>query len=386
MERKMLTNCLIVFMLITLSMSCGLFAAEQKEEDVTPIRGFPDASLTIFPVTMSITGPVNKNDHYRKFSKGFQRESRRKAGEFAETLGLLLEEKGFDNFEVTDTPFRFPAGKKMRKNRAAAFGKFVSEQNLKTDYALGIKFTVHIERSWQEVYWVMVDATGDIVWEDSRKPGDRGFEDYTGTELGRLELACSRLMPVMGLDKLPKKELAQDKKRALREMRAKEPPSHAEFDAMEKRLKTMKKADSSACVLVYPARVGGEHTDPACATRLSGLINEAKLCQATVAETGPVMEGAGWPNEMQVLWLFARAVRDHVRQNPPDSDYVLFADYWFAPRGEVWAVHFVVCDRAGDWVIVDLQNSHKEAFQQISPKNLEDCDHLVLERLKTNLQ
>ncbi len=386
MKRKMFTICLIVFMLITLSSACGLSTADQKKEDVTPIRGFPDASLTIFPVTIPITGPVDKNEHYRKFSEAAQREHRKKAGEFADTLGLLLEEKGFDNFEVTDTVFQFPADKKARKNRAAAFGKFVSELDLKTDYALGVEFTVHIEKSWQEVYLVMVDTKGDIVWEDSQKPGDPSFKEYSGVEFGRLELACSRLTPVMGLDKLPKKELAGDKKRALREMRAKEPPGHTEFDAMEKRLKTMKKAGPSARVLVYPARVGGEQTDQACATRLSKLINEAKLCQATVAETNPVMEGKGWPNEMQVLWLFARAVRDYVRQNPADSDYILFADYWFAPGGKVWAVHFVVCDRTGDWVIVDLQNSHKKPFQRISPKNLEDCDRLVLERFKTELR
>ena len=373
-------------MLTTLLTACDLSAADQKKEDVTPIRGFPDASLTIFPVTIPITGPVDKNEHYRAFTDAIKREHREKAAEFADTLGLLLEEKGFGNFEVTDTAFQFPVDKKARKNRAVAFGKFVSELDLKTDYALGIEFTVHIERSWQEVYLVMGDAKGDIVWEDSQKQGDPAFKEYSGLELGRLELACSRLTPVMGLDKLPRKELAEDKKRALREMRAKEPPGHTEFDAMEKRLMTMKKAGASARVLVYLARVGGEHTDQACATRLSKLINEAKLCQATVAETGPVMEGSGWPNEMQVLWLFARTVRDYVRQNPVDSDYILFADYWFAPGGKVWAVHFVVCDRTGDWVIVDLQNSHQEAFQRISPKNLEDCDRLVLERLKTELR
>ncbi len=89
---------------------------------------------------------------------------------------------------------------------------------------------------------------------------------------------------------------------------------------------------------------------------------------------------------MKVLWLFARAAREHARQHPVDSDYVLFADYWFAPSGEVWAVHFVVCDQAGDWVITDLQNSHQEDFQRINPKTLEDCDRLVLERLKSELR
>ena len=232
----------------------------------------------------------------------------------------------------------------------------------------------------------MADADGNIVWEDSQKQGDPSFEEYPGSEFGRLELACSRLVPVMGLDKLPKKELAEDKKLALREIRAKEPPCGSEFAAMDKRLKAMKKAGASAGVLVYPARVGGDHVDKTCATHLSELLNEAKLCRATTAKTGPVMKGAGWPNEMQVLWLFAHNVREYVRQHPADSNYVLFADYWFAPSGQVWAVHFVVCDRAGDWVIVDLQNSHQEAFQRISPKNLEDCDRLVADRFKAELR
>lgn len=385
MKRRKTT--LALFVLLTLLAACSSIAISQEEGKVTPIRGFPDASLTIFPVALNLTGPVDMNEHSRSFADACHREFRERAGEFAATLGLLLEEKGYDNFKVADADFQFPTDKTARETRAAAFGKFVSESGLKTDYALGIEFTLDIEKSWQEAYSVIVDAHGDIVWEDSKGSGDRIFdEDYTGTELGRIELVCSRLIVPLGLDKLPKKELAADKKQALREMRAKEPPRQSEFAAMDERLKTMKKAGASARVLVYPARVGGDHADPSCATRLCKLLNEAKLCQATAAEKGPFIEGSGWPNETQVLWLFARNVREYVQEHPADSDYVLFADYWFAPDGRVWAVHFVVCDCTGDWVIVDLQNSHQEDFQRINPKTLDDCDSLVLERLKASLR
>jgi hypothetical protein len=378
---------LSLFVLLMFLAAGSNIAASQEEGKVTSIRGFPDASLTIFPIVLNMTGPLDKNDQYRAFADAFQRGFLEKAGEFAATLGLLLEEKGYDKFEVADAYFQFPTDKTARETRAAAFSKFVRESGLKTDYALGIEFTIHIENSWQEAYSVIVDANGDIMWEDRQGPGDRAFdEDYTGTELGRLELVCSRLMPAMGLDKLPKKELAADKKLALREIRAKEPPSKSEFAATDERLKTMKKAGASARVLVYPARVGGDHTDETCATHLAELLNEAKLCQATMAKTGPLLEGAGWPNEMAVLWLFARAAREYTQQNPVDSDYVLFADYWFAPDGRVWAVHFVVCDRTGDWVIVQMQNNQREDFQRIDPKTLADCDRLVSERLKTHLR
>jgi hypothetical protein len=190
----------------------------------------------------------------------------------------------------------------------------------------------------------------------------------------------------MGLTKLPEKELAEDKMLALQEMRSKEPPGKSEFAAMDERLKTMKKTGVSARVLVFPTRVGGDNIDYPSSMRLSELINDANLCQATVAENDPVLEGKGWPNEAAVLWLFANTVKEYIHQNPPNSDYVLFADYWFAPNGQVWAVHFVVCDRSGAWVIVDMQNNHHEDFQRINPKTMEDCDHLVLERLKKRLR
>jgi hypothetical protein len=154
---------------------------------------------------------------------------------------------------------------------------------------------------------------------------------------------------------------------------------------MKERLAVLEKTATSARVTVYPTRVGGDHTDRASAARLVGLLNEAKLCQATIAKKGPVLEGEGWPNEAKVLWLYANAARDYARQHPVDSDYVLFADYWLNPRGEVWAVHFVVCDRAGEWVISDLQNNHQADFQRVNPKTLADCDRLVLERLKSYL-
>jgi hypothetical protein len=365
----------------TLGQSAGL-------ETVTPLEGFPEATITIFPVALTVTGPVDRSEHHRQFADAYERRFREKAREVAGTLGLLLEEKGYDRFEVTGTRFQFPAEKAARKERAKAFGTFVSGLDLKTDYALCTELTIHIEKSLREVYSVIVDTKGNIVWEDSQRPGDPDFDKIRpGSELWCCELARRRLTPVMGLDGLPRKQLAADKKEALRKLWAKEHPAPSELAAMEKRLQAMKQAGTSARILIYPTRVGGDHTDVASATRLSGLLNEATLCRATAARTGPVLEGGGWPNEAAVLWVFARAAREYARQKSSDSDYVLFADYWLRPRDRrVHAVHFVVCNRDGDWVIVDLQNSHKEGFQRINPKTLEDCDRLVLHRLRAELR
>jgi hypothetical protein len=381
------TIALTIFMLLTFVTASSNIFAEREKGETTMIEGFSEASLTIFPVTYAITGPVDKSPEYRAFADAAKREFPKAGRENADTLGLLLEEKGYDKFEVTDTAFRFPEGKAARKERAAAFGKFVRELGLRSDYALCTEFTLHLEESWQEVYTVIVDAKGAVVWEESLQPDDSDF--YRALDPGEVEQACGwicdRLAPLMGLDQLPNKEPSEETKEARRKKQAEAGPNPSERAAMKERLAVLEKTATSARVTVYPTRVGGDHTDSDSASRLAEFINGAKLCNASVAETGPVLKGKGWPNEAKVLWIFANAARDFARENPTDSDYVLFADYWLNPRGEVWAVHFVVCDRAGDWVIVDLQNNHHEDFQRVDPKTLADCDRLVFERLKEYL-
>ena len=49
--------------------------------------------------------------------------------------------------------------------------------------------------------------------------------------------------------------------------------------------------------------------------------------------------------------------------------------------GKVWTVHTIVCDRAGDWVIVDFQNEYQADFNRIAPKSRSDADDLVVERV-----
>ena len=401
MAKKRITICLVCVVVCLVACICGCKSRKptaMDTESAVPEKSpaFPEATITIFPVTFIITGPWDKSPEHRGFADAGMRRFRQEGPKHADTLGLLLEEKGYDKFERTDTAFQFPEGrearefeegKAAREQRASAFGKFVVEQSLKTDYALCIEFTLHLEKSWQEIYAVIVDAKGAVVWEESLQPDDSDF--YRALDPGEVEQACGwiceRLAPLMGLDQLPNKEPSEVTKEARRKKQAEAGPNPSERAAMKERLAVLEKTATSARVTVYPTRVGGDHTDRASAARLVGLLNEAKLCQATIAKKGPVLEGEGWPNEAKVLWLYANAARDYARQHPVDSDYVLFADYWLNPRGEVWAVHFVVCDRAGDWVIADLQNNHQADFQRINPKTLADCDQLVLERLKVYL-
>ena len=93
------------------------------------------------------------------------------------------------------------------------------------------------------------------------------------------------------------------------------------------------------------------------------------------------------PNEMNKLMDMAREFRGYVKKNPPDTDYVLYADYLFTP--EYWdrgMVHFVICDRQGEWVILDLQNSDHPDYQSIKPTSKEGCSKLLVKRLASWLR
>jgi hypothetical protein len=45
-------------------------------------------------------------------------------------------------------------------------------------------------------------------------------------------------------------------------------------------------------------------------------------------------------------------------------------------------VHFVICDRRGEWVIVDMQNSHHPDYQSVKPISQADCDKILVKRLE----
>lgn len=118
------------------------------------------------------------------------------------------------------------------------------------------------------------------------------------------------------------------------------------------------------------------------------MINDEGLCKAESAKQSPLLKASqGDPNEMKILWELAREFRDYARKNPMDADYVLKAHYVFNPqRWEQGFVHFIVCDRKGEWVIADLQNSHHDAYRTVKPTSRGDCDKILLERLRWYLK
>ena len=336
---------------------------QQQRMDLMKSKGV-DGSLTILPVRLG--------------GKPFDRVT--------EVVGLLLERQGLKNIELGTVPV--PAAETDMESLADAVGAFVKANPITTGYVLYAEFNGNPQTGLNDLRAVVVDQAGAVVWTERLTPADEAIK-----KLGRPDpmslsvLLVERLSPQLGLNAETAKAAKPGKLAALLDERSGLPPQ-AEREALPERQQAMKQALPGATLLVYPARVGGNHASVASATNLVRLINGAGLCKAVQAEQTIVLTASlADPNELKALWSLAREFRNFVRANPPAADYALYADYAFNPQNaDQGFVHFIVCDRKGEWVIVDLQNSHHPDYQSIGVTSRALCDQLLVKRLQGYLQ
>lgn len=297
----------------------------------------------------------------------------------AEVVGLFLERAGMKNLEISESEFSPPEGADLAQT-GQALAEYVRSNPLTTDYALFADFVATRETGFTEVRGVVVNRQGQLVWQDRQTAEDAEFKRVKPKEpMDCCVMLIDRLRPVLKLDD-PTRADAPEGKLAQRWRQKTGVPDDAEQNAIKERQAAFKKAAAKATLLIYPAHAGDEWS-PASATHLAQMINEAKLIKATAAEKGPQLDVKGDMNEQKVLWGMARAFREHVQKQPPDADYVLYPDYLMGGNA-VGGVHFAICDRKGELVIVDFQNSHWDDFKSINPQSREDCDRLVVKRLE----
>jgi hypothetical protein len=336
-------------------------AAQEQRLDQFRTAG-ADASITVFPAGL-IGRPVR---------------------EVGDAVALMLERAGVKNIEI-DAPEFCPPEKADLAETAQAFGAFVKANPLGTDYALFAHFLGSMKEGPTEVRVVIVNRRGEIVWQDRQTGNDADFRQIKPrAPMECCLLVVQRLRPVLGL-KDPTRDTPPG--RIARRWSEKSGlPDEAERAALRDRLREFHKVMSTATLLVYPALVGDQVSQES-AQHLAELFNEANLVKASATEKELRLEVPGNINEQKMLWDMARGVREFVQAHRPNTDYVLFAHYLMGKdvsgNVAVGAVHFTICDCEGQWVIVDFQNDHHGDFQAIDPKSREDCDQLVLRRLKT---
>jgi len=336
----------------------GMAPEQQQRLELMKSKG-PDAALTILPVRLG--------------GKPWDRVT--------EVVGVLLEQQGLKNIELGKTPFT-PAETNLQ-SLAAAVGAFVKTNPITTSYALYAEYNGDRQTGLNELRAVVVDQTGAVVWTDRQTPQDEAFKNIGERDPMTMSvLLVERLGPQLGLNEATAKAAKPGRLAAIMDERSGLPPEN-ERAALPERQKAMKQALPGTTLLVYPARVGGNAVDKESAADLAKLINDAGLCKAAAAKQSVLLKASlADPNEMKALWNLAREFRDFVRTNPPAADYALYADYVFnSQNAEQGFVHFVVCDRKGEWVIVDMQNSHQPDYQSIGIISRDRCDQLLIKRL-----
>jgi hypothetical protein len=329
-------------------------------------------SVTVFPVVITPGGNVEESFF----------------GRIAETAGELLERAGMEEIELAQATFKPPKTGDVQKI-AADFGSFVRDKNLKTEYALFGLFVGTPQTGPQEIHTVVVDKTGKVVFADrADKEAFSQADPKPDCPLTCTIFLVNRLNRVWDLED-PLRDHAPRGKMAQRMRDRSGLPPEEELAEMDGRLETFKKRLQSDKVAVYPIHLW-QAPGKQSALGLVQLLTQHDVCQAEAAEIDPRLTIEGDPNQQKILWDTARAFRDFLRKHPPQAAYALLADYGIGRlqdgSAKVNHVHLIVCDRQGDWVLVDYQNSHHADFQEIDPRSPDDCDRLAARRLASRLQ
>jgi hypothetical protein len=336
---------------------------QQKRLELMKSRG-PEGSLTVIPVML--------------MGKPFDRVS--------EVVGALLEQSGLKNIELGATPFT-PASDTAIERLAAAVCDFVKRNPVTTEYAMFAEYNGNPQIGLIELRAVVVDKSGRVVWMDRQGAQDEAMQRLESKEPMTFSvLLAEQLSPALGLNEETAKGAKPGKMARRMEERSGLPPE-SERALLPERQKLLKGSRQTVTLAIFPVRIGGT-VNAASSNELAAMISSAGLCKSVPAVQSPLLKASqAGPNELKILWDLAREFREYCKKNPAGADYALYADYGFNPeQWEQGFVHFVVCDRSGEWVIVDLQNSHHPDYQSVKPKSREDCNRLLVQRLKGYLQ
>jgi hypothetical protein len=294
-------------------------------------------------------------------------------------IATFLERAGLEDLDVADTRFAAPDVEEADA-LAKAFGKQVAEAKIDSDYAVYVQLVGSPQMGVKAIHTIVVDNSGKVVLaEAADKTALDRAEPRAKDPMSCCIFVARRLQKLWDLED-PLREDAPQGKMARFWQQDAGIPSEQEFRAIEKRAEELKRKIASSTCTVYPVHLG-DNFDKGCATQLAKMIQEVTGADVAVSEAIADVKVPRHSNEQKVLWDTARAFQDFVKDNPPDTDYALFADYALA-GGKVFYVHAVVCDRSGDWVLVELQNSHHPLFAEIQPQSGQDANRLLVANLR----
>lgn len=334
-------------------------AEQQKRLDLMKLKGV-DASLTILPVKLM-------NQHWDRVS---------------EVVGAILEEKGIKNIEVGTSIFIYEERASV-KAIADSLKSFLLKNPATTDYILYAEMNGdNNPPPIDELFGLVVDNKGELVWSDFLNSNDKVFTDVDDPDpMGYSVLLTERLAPYFGLNEETARNAKPGKMAAKMRERSGLPPEE-EMIGMHEREKALQSGLKESQLVVFPLRVMRQSDDYATG-ELVKLVNEGGLSKALISKNPLLLKPSVQdPNEMKALWDMAKQFRDYLKTNPQEGDYFLYGDYAFTPDNwQAGYVHFVICDRNGEWVVADLQNSEQTDYYNVKPVSVEDCNKILFNRL-----
>ncbi|MEI6059787.1 MAG: tetratricopeptide repeat protein [Bacteroidota bacterium] len=326
---------------------------QQKRLDLMKSRSV-DGSLTILPVRL-MGQPM---------------------GRVSEVVGVIFEQNGLKNIELSEKAFTHST-KISLQDLADSAGKFVKTLKITTDYVLYAEMNGDMQKhTLDELLGIVVDKSGALVWSVLLNSNDELFRNVGDPDpMGYSMLLVQLLSPQMGLSEETARTAKPGKMTDIMNARSGLPPEN-ERAAMPDRQKIMKDKFKTSTLIVFPVRIGDDKSKQG-ATDLIKTLNDKGICKAVLAkDTMLLLTARQDPNEMKILWDLARDFKEYVKKNPQNTDYMLYADY-----GMPGYVHFVVCDKSGEWVIADLQNSDHPDFRMFDISTMNGCNQLLITRL-----
>jgi len=303
----------------------------------------------------------------------------------ADVLGLVCESYGMNNLDALDAEFTPPAGAAWEQI-PMHLAEFLKKNPPKNQYILYAQYLGDPNGGPNEIHFVVTDAAGNLVLSDRQTSQDEDFKKTVAQDpdaMGCSVLVAERLFSRLGWQKV---EGEPRGKFARKWAQMSGMPSDEEKAAMEKSFAKFKANVKTTQIAVYPSFVN-EMYNAESASHLTSLIAQQIGCKTVKVDKQVPFQRQPTGNELKLLTDLARAFRDYLRANPADSNYAMLAEYYVNPDGRLAnAVHFVICEKSGDWVLADFQNNQHEDFQRIAPKSIEDCDRLAVERLVKRLK
>jgi hypothetical protein len=372
----MSTKKIIICLIITASMLCAMLPAKAAPDANSPQAQRLAELKKCEPNNVSFALlPVQV---WRKHPMVTSRK-------VADVLGLVCESYGMNNLDALDAEFTPPADAAWEQI-PMRLAEFLKKNPLKSEYVLYAQYLGDPNGGPNEIRFVVTDAAGNLVLSDRQTDKDEDFKRIVLGDpdaMGCSALVAERLFSQLGWQKV---EGEPHGKFAHKWAQMSGMPSDEEKAAMEKSFAKFKADAKTTQIAVYPTFVNEKYNAES-AAHLASLVAGQLGCKTIKVDKQVSFQRQPTGNELKLLTDLARAFRDYLRANPADSNYAMLAEYYVNPDGrQANAVHFVICEKTGGWVIIDLQNNQHEDFQRVAPKSVEDCDRLAVERLAKRLR